>query len=226
MSPRSISLWFALTSCAPRRLSRASSSRHDPDPSRPHGSGSRAPALQEAQNGPLPELENHGAAVAELMKASSQHRRSNQLTEPRRFCGFAPRRCPKGGRNRDVVTSCELHLKPHEDEPRLSAARSSPYARMAAVLAAAPPALEPCDEMATLLGRALSRKLWAIERYCDVGECAALDTEAAEMARAPCVSRFRVDRPLDRHTAAPAEGPFGLLGYHEAAHGAPPTLKP
>jgi hypothetical protein len=73
----------------------ASSSRHDPDPSRPHGSGSRAPALQEAQNGPLPKLENHGAAVAELMKASSQHCRSNQLTEPRRFCGFAPRRCPK-----------------------------------------------------------------------------------------------------------------------------------
>ncbi len=41
-------------SCAPRRLWRASSSRHDPDPSGPHGSGPRAPAGEEAQNGPSP----------------------------------------------------------------------------------------------------------------------------------------------------------------------------
>ena len=50
-------------SCAPRRLSRASSSRHDPDPSGPHGSGFRAPAKDEAQNGPSRRLENHGVKV-------------------------------------------------------------------------------------------------------------------------------------------------------------------
>ena len=42
----------------PGVLSCASSSRHDPDLSGPHGSGSRAPAPQKAQNGPSPFFED------------------------------------------------------------------------------------------------------------------------------------------------------------------------